>query len=145
MLELSPLNKLDIVLAYIINKNDNKIFYSDVLSEFKQFPKKELTEVILKLEKDGFVLVKETTYNTQPVDCVYSTFEGRLFYNNGGYKKQMEIDELNFKTSQTSASQASTYANQILFATRLAAFVGLLILLWYIFVWLCPHPTDCFC
>jgi hypothetical protein len=93
MKEFPDFKELDYVLSYIVNNTSSKILYSDVQKHFSKISKKELNEILLKIEKDGLILLKEVKIMDQMTDCVYSTFDGRLLSNSGGYTEQYKRDQ----------------------------------------------------
>jgi len=113
---ISSLDNLDNVLSSIVNNSSNKIPYSSIQKEFNNIPKKEFTEIILKLEKDGLIFIKEMDIMDQKTECIYSTFDGRLLSNSGGYveqnkreQKSMPLRKLKTELINTAALAAGIY------------------------------------
>jgi hypothetical protein len=143
--QLNPVEKLDMVLSALMTSTKRQIYYVNFREQFGNLETKEFVEIILKLEKDELIIKHEVQLGPQTADILQTTFDGRLFYMNGGYEKKKQVEDANFIVLQNNAHKADAYAKRLLLATIIAAGVGLLVLFWYIFVWFCPHPADCFC
>ncbi|WPU91104.1 hypothetical protein SNE25_17430 [Mucilaginibacter sabulilitoris] len=150
MSTLSPFEKLDQVLTALISINNTRIGYEEFRNSFPNYETKEFNEIVLKLEKDGYLLKESVTYgvneyNRQIVDEFMATFDGRYFMETGGYKIQNERKKAVDEISDRTLKRSQRNENFIVRGTWFAGIVGLLVLTWYIFVWFCPHPHDCFC
>lgn len=81
--DLSPEQKLDIVLQKLVNlSDDNPQPYNEIAYLLNARPfNKEIFEILLKLKKDGYVASNgETGFGSYS-----SNFDGRLFIDRGGY------------------------------------------------------------
>ena len=118
--ELSPIDRLDIVLNFISTNNsviegitaeriDERLKSDGInLSKFhsKSYSKQiwkdsipQLVKILNKLEQDGYVLsARERHYNTAGSGTYkgdrkyYSTFEGEVFNEKGGYRRQLRLE-----------------------------------------------------
>ena len=86
---MTEIEKIDKVLDLILKcEQPPKRSASDVADEIDfNLTTKESIEILDKLYKDGFV-IKEI--QASEIAYYFSSFEGRLFLMNGGYKKQKE-------------------------------------------------------
>lgn len=75
--------KIDKVLEYVVNHPDVRLTREQVQKGLNFDNTKELVEILNKLAADRLAL-KQTKNN---VATYVSTFDGRIFFENGGYKK----------------------------------------------------------
>ena len=143
MEEKSPIQKLDEVLSFIVNDIVDCLL-TELRDKFKYSDPKEIDEIAKKLEKDGYIypVVYEKYPSVGNIPKYVSTFDGRLFSNQGGYSAQQQQEAFNLKTLENNAFQATNLSNRLLLATWSAAIVGILVLGWYMFVWFYPHYSD---
>jgi hypothetical protein len=75
--------KLDRVLQYVVNVPSRELLTRDQIASNMDAVayEKEITEILLKLYKDGFV----HTQNEMGLGYFYSNFDGRIFIDSGGY------------------------------------------------------------
>jgi len=101
MQQISPITKLDIVLAYMSNKQPPNHETIQKISKIINIELNELQLILNKLIKDGYVDFKDEALH----DTISAQFTGRaeikrtyiisfeglfFFQNHGGYKKQTE-------------------------------------------------------
>ncbi|WPU99002.1 hypothetical protein SNE26_23605 [Mucilaginibacter sp. cycad4] len=133
--DLNPIQKLDKVLFFI--KYENRFLERPPIDVFydkcaNNSEKKELPLILEKLEKDGLISKSQI----HPQQFMYRiTFDGWVYI---GYERKAKLED-------EMASRILKSDKRLFVATASAAIVGLLVLLWYVFAWRCPHPSDCFC
>ncbi|MDB4927300.1 hypothetical protein [Mucilaginibacter sp.] len=132
--------KLDMVLQYVVNIPSRELLTRDqIASNMDVVPyEKEITEILLKLYKDGYV----HTQNDMGLGYFYSNFDGRIFIDGGGYVKAKEIYETNLKVSSHILTQDKIYRRRLLWATWSAGIAAFLLLLWNGFLWINPTYYD---
>ena len=81
--DLSPEQKLDVVLQKLVNLSETHIvrYMEVVVNVTAQGYEKEIFEILLKLLKDGYI----TSTSHSGYGEYYSNFDGRLFIDSGGY------------------------------------------------------------
>jgi hypothetical protein len=85
--------RLNHVLKYIV-KDPFAIFtYETIKSNTDIGNVKELAEILGKLVLDNYIEYKEVQYMNIPIFAYFSTLEGRLFIEAGGYVSQIEKDK----------------------------------------------------
>ena len=146
--------KLDMVLQYVVNIPSRELLTRDqIASNMDAVPyEKEITEILLKLYKDGYV----HTQNEMGIGYFYSNFDGRIFIDNGGYKskalrdaaaaefQQRELDRLRNVDDLSGRNQTrlNRLTGWLVFGTIAAAVVGLALLTWQIYVFYHPTPIP---
>lgn len=101
MQQISPITKLDIVLAYMANKQPPNHETIQKISKIVSIESNELQLILNKLIKDGYVdftdeAIHDSFYahssGRAEIKRTYIiSFEGLFFFqNHGGYKKQIE-------------------------------------------------------
>lgn len=137
---LSPQQKLDIVLQKLVNLSEtHNISYREIaVNVSAQGYEKEIFEILLKLEKDGYVTSTDNNGNRQ----YYSNFDGRLFIDNGGYVKAKKVADENLTISSHTLTQDKIYRTHLLWATWSAGIAALLLLLWQVWIWFYPVHSN---
>lgn len=92
--DMTHIEKLDKILEYISKNDENRSRHSKrIYQKFENIiPDEEISLIIEKLEKDGFVkkIIIENPNNskvTPPYACLL-TYDGFIFVEKGGYKAQ---------------------------------------------------------
>ncbi|WP_259070215.1 hypothetical protein HDF24_15210 [Mucilaginibacter sp. X4EP1] len=132
--------KLDMVLQYVVNIPSRELLTRDqIASNMDAIPyEKEITEILLKLYKDGYV----HTQNDMGLGYFYSNFDGRIFIDSGGYKskslsdaadaefQQRELDRLRNVDDLSGRNQTrlNRLTRWLVVGTIAAAVVGLVLL-----------------
>lgn len=132
MKTLNHIQKLDTVFFYLKNEQTSFEFENIHIKYLQQCPNatgKELPLILNKLIKDGLV---ERFIDPNKNDRYIVTFDGLLF---AGYEKTGIINGQNEK-------RIARNEVWVLRGTWAAAFVGALVLAWYIFSWIYPHYSD---
>jgi hypothetical protein len=138
MEKLTPIQKLDKVLFFL--KYEYKYVYKPPIDLFylkcgSNCDLKELDLILDKLIHDNFIRVEEEKKDYFKYKI---TFDGWVFI---GYENKIEIDA---RTDR----RLIRADNKIFYATLSAAFVGIAVLVWYIFAWYYPnhyyyiHPSQ---
>src|ERR1700759_3928565 len=95
--------KLDMVLQYVVNIPSRELLTRDQIASNMDAVgwEKEITEVLLKLHKDGYI------YTQQELGTGYfvSNFDGRIFIDNGGYKAKALRDAEVFAQQRIDAAR----------------------------------------
>jgi len=106
---MTEIEKIDKVLEFILKcEQPPKRSASEVAKEIDCFiTTKESIEILDKLFKDGFV-IKEIQ-SLDGTAYYFSSFEGRLFLMNGGYKKQIESQK-----NETNKNKSITITNIVI-------------------------------
>jgi hypothetical protein len=82
--------KLDDVLKYLDNENDNFEDFRNIKSKFEDLKNKELDLILDKLFLDGYIIKKDSTSENAdkllPPSYYRITFHGKLFISRGGYQ-----------------------------------------------------------
>ncbi len=144
---LTPIEKLDKFLTYFMEMGETddgrtSRLSSEVHKETGSGDKKEMFEILHKLETDGYINGLRRPFQGQNVTMYYSTFDGRIFYINGGYKKQQENIRINEANSARNERRMVRNEIWLLRGTWAAAMIGFLVLVWYIFLFYFPHYSD---
>ncbi len=134
--------KLDMVLQYVVNIPSRELLTSYQIAGNMDASgwEKEITEVLLKLHKDGYI------YTQQELGTGYfvSNFDGRIFIDSGGYKAkasrdaealgQQRIDAARLiqleSQNLTNSNLLNTLTGRLVRATWFAFFAGLGLLAW---------------
>jgi|GEM_PF-5804757 hypothetical protein len=129
MENLTAIQKLGALLEYFIKEKSTKVSFSDMTTRFNATPG-QIREILDRLLSDGYV--REFTH-TQPTargpnewETYSSTFDGRLFYDNGGYKQESKV---------TASSNQNEYIRTLIltYGTALAGLYGLFEILKWLF------------
>lgn len=151
---LSDEQKLDTVLEYLTKLNrqdyqgDGQI--ASGLNSINSV--KEISEILIKLHADGYA----DTASKMATGTFMSTFDGRMFINNGGYTakalkdandalwKQSEIDRQRTLDTllATNSTRLNGLTNRLVFGTWFAGAAALLLLLWQVWIWFYPIHRD---
>ncbi|NNU34649.1 hypothetical protein HK413_12250 [Mucilaginibacter sp. S1162] len=145
--DLSPEQKLNIVLQKVVNASRDDILHSVNLTPLVGADgyEKEIFEILLKLLKDGYV----TSTNYSGHGNYVSNFDGRLFIDNGGYVAkalkdandallvQLEIDRR--RTLDVLLATNSTRLNVLTWWLVIGAFA---VVAWQIFLYFYPVHRD---
>ena len=140
MENLTAIEKLDAMLGFF-NQQSQAISKDTLTGHFKaEF--ELIVEVLDRLIADGFVKESITTLAMGVNYYFYLiTFDGRFFYDNGGYKGQKEKEEAAVFYSQLKEKTAQRNERLLVRGTWAAAVVGLLVLAWQVFTYFYPgHP-----
>lgn len=131
--ELSPIDHLDFVLELLKHRqhNANSLIVSHQGAGFSADPV-QIQRVVKKLEKDGYIEILH-------ISRYVITYEGDLFH---GYKRQKEIDDLNYETALRASKRGERIANHLVYATYFAGIAAALLLLWQIFLYFYPVHAD---
>jgi hypothetical protein len=145
--DLSPEQKLDIVLQKVVNASRDDILHSINLTPLVGASgyEKEIFEILLKLQKDGYI----TSEKIDGKGKYASNFDGRLFIDNGGYTTkalkdandalltQMEIDRR--LTLDVLLATNSTRLNSLTWWLVIGAFA---VVAWQVFLYFYPVHKD---
>lgn len=93
MEETNPAQQLNHVLGYIINASLGLFTYNTIKDNTQIEDSKLLVEILGKLTDDKYVEYKEVQYFNIPVWAYFSTLEGRLFLQSGGYVEKLKRDK----------------------------------------------------
>lgn len=154
---LTPIEKLDFILKYFVEMDGGP--YKQIiliLDELELDNAKELFEIIHRLIKDGYLTFEITSIKDKDTKVYGSTFDGRLFYNNGGYKakslidaeiallKGLEADRLRRLDEDSRANQIrlNMLTHWLVWGTIGASIIALLLFLWQIFIYFYPVHKD---
>lgn len=134
--------KLDMVLQYVVNLPVNDLLDRNQIASNMDANGyvKEISEILLKLYKDGYV----HTQNTMGLAPYVSNFDGRIFIDRGGYKakalrdastlEQQRIDAARLiqleSQNLTNSNLLNTLTGRLVRATWFAFFAGLGLLAW---------------
>ncbi|WP_184550068.1 hypothetical protein [Mucilaginibacter sp. FT3.2] len=129
-MSLTPIQKIDIVLSIL---RDNKPYHRNSLTEKLiekgiEYTDAELRIALRQANEDGYIYSEPHTGN------ITITLKGYMFV---GYEQQAIDDARN-------EDRVRKNERWVLRATWAAAIVGFLVLSWYVLIWFCPHPHDCF-
>jgi hypothetical protein len=140
--DLTPEQKLDIVLQFVVNLSaDQFIGRNDIAYLLSALAyEKEIGEILLKLYKDGYV----ATNNEIGTGYFFSNFDGRLFIDNGGYtakalrdsealaQQRLDAARLIDLESQnlTNSNLLNTLTGRLVRATWFAFFAAIGLLAW---------------
>lgn len=102
---VSPIKNLDSVLYFLANHVPKKAGSTEIMIGLKArkvvVTDNELNLILNKLSKDEFITIKQAFTNSPIVFILYSiTFEGLVFYQQGGYAAQIRKDSLQRKTQK---------------------------------------------
>ena len=127
MENLTAIEKLDALLTYFVSEKSTKVSFSDLTSRFNATPG-QIREILDRLLSDGYV--REFTHThpmgTSEWETYSSTFDGRLFYDNGGYKHEAKV---------TASLNQNEYIRTLIltYGTALAGLYGLFEILKWLF------------
>jgi len=146
--------KIDMVLRYVVNIPSRELLTRDQIASNMDAVtyEKEITEILLKLHKDGFIY----TPNELGTGYFYSNFDGRMFVQNGGYeaKALKDANEASWKQSEidrrrtlddllaSNSTDLNVLTSRMAKATLFAGIAGLLLFLWQIVLWYFPTHSD---
>jgi hypothetical protein len=146
MKNLTAIEKLDTLLAFYADQQEEIIGIGKTADHFKT-TNEAIREVLDRLLLDGFL--KEIPYD-RPMPSGYTTlyayiitFDGRFFYENGGYKEQKRHEELANSTNELKEKIALRHEKLLVRGTWAAAIVGLLVLVWQVYSYFNPAQSDC--
>lgn len=141
MADLDPEALLNTVLQYLTELPDATGKLVNEIATELTISLKDTFEIIRKLEKDGFAV---RDYINDPVDKspYWSTFDGRIFFNNGGYTRQKEIDNLTLSLIAKNESRRLRNDHRLIYGTWFAGIAAVLLFLWQIFLYLYPVHRD---
>jgi hypothetical protein len=141
MADSNPDAILNTVLSFLTDlpNADGKLVSE--ISAVLTIPLKDSFEIIRKLERDGFAI---RDYITDPVNAspYWSTFEGRMFIENGGYVRQKQIDNEKMGISVRNENRRLRNDHLLIAGTWFAGIAALLLLLWQVFLYLYPVHRD---
>ena len=98
MEELTPIQKIDKVLIFFATHKmadlymPYEVIITNCLNEDgRKFNNNELVMILNKLQKDGYILHDNGThpYTQKETPLYFITFEGKIFYQQGGYGQQI--------------------------------------------------------
>jgi len=141
MAHIDPEALLDSVLTFLAQLPDEDGKLVDEISAALTIPLKDTFEIVRKLEKDGFAI---RDYITDPVDAspYWSTFDGRIFIENGGYIRRKQVDDEKTEIIVRNESQRLRNDHLLIVGTWFAGIAALLLLLWQVFLYLYPVHKD---
>jgi len=133
-MKLSPIQKLDKVLKILSENTSNTFILFIVDKSNAKISGADATLVLGKLEKDGYVKYFDgnaagTTFYSA---LGYSiTFEGLVFYQQGGYERKLSIGVLN---------ENRLWRNDTLLirGTWFAGIAAIFLLLWQVYIYYYP-------
>lgn len=104
-MQMTPIQKIDAVLKYFNSvETDEPKTVNQIRSGLLTYGKidhsvsiREVYEIMMKLNKDGYVDLRGANYFEMPIGDVkcYTSFDGRLFMSKGGYKSQVKKENNN--------------------------------------------------
>jgi len=138
--DLSPEEKLDIVLQKVVNMAETESSYYITIANLVNASQyqKEIFEILLKLLKDGYV----TCPNNSGHGTYASNFDGRLFIDNGGYTEERNRRITNETIAVQNERRIVRNERLLVNGTWFAGFAALFLLLWQIFLWINPTYSD---
>jgi hypothetical protein len=146
MENLTAIEKLDALLEYLTTQ-PKAVVKSQITEHFSaEF---ELIEQVLdRLIDDGFVKEKtnisDMGFGKPWTTFTYIlTFDGRFFYENGGYKEQRHKEQLAELSDAQKERIALRNENLVMRGTWAAAVVGLLVLAWQVYSYFYPVAGGC--
>ncbi|HEY4325667.1 MAG TPA: hypothetical protein VGN20_16850 [Mucilaginibacter sp.] len=141
MKQLTPLQKIDLVLDHLKKSTQNLINNTETVSfEINRREKviiedDELKMIVRKLIKDGYV----DEVRWEHVNVLKISFEGSIFI---GYEKKQRLEDEKLTSISKGIIATKKYANQLLWATSCAGIAAALVLLWQVFLWFYPAHSD---
>lgn len=155
---LNPIEKLDKFLTYFMEMGlteDGRTsrLSNEIHQETGSGDVKEMFEILHKLQSDGYISSIRRDYHGKSVAFYSSTFDGRLFYLNGGYdaksfadaanaeEQRLEIARLRNVNVSNDQNQKTlnTLTNRLAWATWFAFGAAISLLCWQIFSYY--HPA----
>jgi hypothetical protein len=152
--DLSPEQKLDMVLQYVVNLGYIDFLNRDAIAAAIDGTPyiKEISEILIKLTDDRYI----TTSSHMGLGTYISNFDGRMFIDNGGYtakalrdaevleQKRIDAARLIQLESQNliNSNRLNTLTHRLVVGTIAAAIVGLALLLWQVYVFYHPEPIP---
>jgi hypothetical protein len=146
--------KIDMVLNYVVSLGkDDLLNREQIVSNMDaNSHAKEISEILLKLHKDGYV----STNNTMGGGYYVSNFDGRMFIQSGGYRastlrkaeavEQQRIDaaQLIYLESQnlSNSGRLNTLTHRLVLAGWFAFAAAVFLFAWQVWIWLYPIHKD---
>ena len=139
MTELTPIKKIDTVLAFFATNKVAELYmpYEVIITyclneDGSKFENNELVMILNKLQKDGYILHDKGTHPSTQKDrhLYYITFEGKVFYQQGGYGQQL-INSASESIRAEIAEKTQKGNQLVLIWLTVILAVGALIAAWY--------------
>jgi len=141
--DLKPIDELDYYLELLRKRNDIATITMIIAFSGKEYSVDEyfrVRRIIDKFLRDKMVFeIPDIPGRLQPDPSYQMTYEGLLFH---GYRKQSEIDEMNhviFVHNEKRIVRNEKWLNR---GTWTASIVGVMLLLWQIFLYFYPVHAD---
>lgn len=138
--DLSPEQKLDIVLQAVVNMSENdNLNYMFIVEMVKADGYgKEIFEILLKLMKDGYI----TSPHGGGHGIYFSNFDGRLFIDNGGYTEERNRRIAHEIIASQNEKRIIRNEKLLVIGTWFAGFAAAFLLLWSMWIWFYPIHKD---
>jgi len=132
--------KLDMVLRYVVSLGKDDLLTRDSIAYNMDAGShvKEISEVLLKLYKDGYV----HTQNEMGLSSYVSNFDGRIFIQNGGYVRKKETDDETANIIVRNENRRLRNDHLLIVGTWFAGIAALLLFLWQFFLYFYPVHKD---
>ncbi len=138
---------LDTFLNYFVNADEQYILLGKVANHFR-LSMTPVSEIVDRLVLDGNLKAVENTMLIPGTDSKvgsdfkYSiTFDGRLFYEGGGYKEQKRLAALKNAEIETKNKIAARNDKRLVWGTWAAAIAAFLVIAWQVFTYFYPSHT----
>lgn len=134
MQELSPLQKLDVVLSFLVSQKSPPIQHLlDIKKAIPNIDENDLLFVLNKLNKEGLIEIekRQVYHNGRPSEEVFyiATFDGKVNAQQGGYEmaERIKRDREDFILKTTSDQlEQTTLLNRLTWWIAFAAIVAAL-------------------
>jgi hypothetical protein len=134
---------LDDLLAFLFSKGTKYTNYRDIVSEHYKNDETnyDIEGMLIKLDKDGhldtgqhhssqkFGWTDQTTYKL--------SFEGRFFYEAGGYKTKRQNDSLQIEAIKSDLKARNRNEHRLVNGTWFVGFGAVLLVLWEVVKYFC--------
>jgi len=157
MENLTAIEKLDALLTYFVIEKSTRVSFSDMTTRFNATPG-QIREILDRLLSDGYVreFIHTHPMGTSEWESYSSTFDGRLFYESGGYNakaladaadaEQQMLEIARLKSVDVSNDQnqrtLNKLTNRLSWATWFAFGAAVLLLGWQIYSYYHPAPIP---
>jgi predicted transcriptional regulator len=138
---LTSTQKLDAVLDYFATTEIKNILLFRIARDLA-YNEEMIGEIVDRLMQDGLV---KAQYNPDPTGAYNTykiTFDGRDFYDQGGYIERERTNDLKDEYLETAERLRKRNENWVAKGTWAAAVVGVALLAWQFWLWFYPTHAD---